>query len=391
METKRQDKKLRLRPAPEDIPLLLALPETIQILPTWYREPLADFVRSRQRNWPAKRVQSSTRQLCNRLAKIGSFLIQNYGWANWAELSVRWLDAYIDKRLEDGILPNTINVDISFFKQLCVFLSDSGYAIPKAVLRMKQLTTPESLPRPLPGDDVFRLEKYIQDARTGEKRWQRDKKAFRDLAWFYLMWHCGLRVSEVCDLKLDALDFESHKLLVRDSKERKDRMVYMSETVVRAIKDYLDLFGNQLISHLFEHKGKSITTRQIQALLTDYGKGCGIEVSPHRLRHTFATQMLNAGMPITSLQRYLGHKNIDTTLIYTKVSDLLLQQQYKQALQGLDPDWHPYEQIRKAKFVRQSFQRIRRALGQLRENTGGFHTALGELQELLQKLEEDIS
>ena len=391
METKLQNKKLRLRPAPEDIPLLLALPERIQILPAWYREPLVDFVRSRQRNWPAKRVQRSTRQLCGRLLRMGNFLIENYAWKNWSELSVRWLDAYIDKRLEDGRSPNTINVDISFFKQLCIFLSDSGYAIPKAVFRMKQLTTPQSPPRPLPGDDVFRLEKHIQDARTGEKRWQRDKKAFRDLAWFYLMWHCGLRVSEVCDLMLDALDFESQKLLVSDSKERKDRMVYMSETTVRAIRDYLDLFGDQLISHLFEHKGKPLSTRQVQALLTDYGKSCGVDVSPHRLRHTFATQMLNAGMPITSLQRYLGHENIATTLIYTKVSDLLLQQQYKQALQGLDPDWHPDKEICKTRFARRSLQKIRGALEEARENADSFYAALDELQELLQTLEEDMS
>lgn len=170
MEAKLQTQKLHLRPTPEDIPALLALPETIQTLPAWYGEPLADFLRSRQRNWPAKIVQRSTRQLCNRLAKIGDFLIKNYGWENWSNLSVRWFEAFIDKRIEDGRATNTINMDISFFKQFCLFLSESGYAIPKAVLQMKQLTTAQSLPRPLLGDDVFRLEKYIQNVGNGTKK-----------------------------------------------------------------------------------------------------------------------------------------------------------------------------------------------------------------------------
>lgn len=207
------------------------------------------------------------------------------------------------------------------------------------------------------------------------------------------MWHCGLRVSEVCYLKLEDLDFEKSKLFVRDSKERKDRVVYMSQTTVNAIQDYLKLFKDQLILYLFEHKGKGkpMATRQIQALLTNYGKGCGVDVTPHRLRHTFATQMLNAGMPITSLQRYMGHKNIDTTMIYAKVSDLLLQQQYKQALHGLDPDWCPDEQISKVRSARRSLQKITGTLNDLKQNSNGFYAAMDELQKLLQQLEEDMS
>ena len=95
-------------------------------------------------------------------------------------------------------------------------------------------------------------------------------------------------------------------------------------------------------------------------------------------------------MPITSLQRYLGHENIDTTLIYTKLSDLLLQQQYKQALQGLYPDWHPDEQVCKARFARRSLQNIKGFLEEAKENADSFYAALDEIQELLQALEEDL-
>ncbi len=391
MKTNIQTKRLYLRTDPEKIPALLALPKGIQALPDWFREPLEDFLRLRQRNWPAKTVRRSTSLLCGRLVKIGLFLIQTYSWTNWSELSVRWIDDYIDKRLRDGVSPRTINFEISFLKQFCFFLEDSGYSIPQAIFNIKQLTTPQNLPRPLPGNDVFRLEKYIQDARTGEKRWERDKKAFRGLAWFYLMWHCGLRVSEVSNLKLSDVDFEKNKLLIEDSKERKDRVVYMSETTSEAIQNYLKIFASLLSVYLFEHKGNPISTRMIQDTLTRYGNECGIEVTPHRLRHTFATQMLNAGMPITSLQRYLGHENIDTTMVYAKVSDVLLQYQYEQALQGLDAEWHPDEQIRKVRFARRDLQKITGTLDELKQNADGFSDVLDDLQKLLQKLEEDMS
>ena len=391
METDLKKQKLHLRTDPKAISSLLALPEVLQTLPDWYREPLEGFLRLRQRNWSAKTVQRSTRGLCRYLLNIGVFLMQTYEWENWDALSVRWVDAYIDQRIDNGISPKTINVEISFFKQFCIFLEDSGYSISKSIFKMKQLTTSKNLPRPLPGNDVFRLEKHIQDARTGEKRWERDKKALRGLAWFYLMWHCGLRVSEVRNLKLDDTDFEKNKLLIEDSKERKDRVVYMSETTSEAIQNYLKIFASLLSVYLFEHKGNPISTRMIQDTLTRYGNECGIEVTPHRLRHTFATQMLNAGMPITSLQRYLGHENIDTTMVYAKVSDVLLQYQYEQALQGLDAEWHPDEQIRKVRFARRDLQKITGTLDELKQNADGFSDVLDDLQKLLQKLEEDMS
>ncbi|MBN2266714.1 MAG: tyrosine-type recombinase/integrase [Candidatus Babeliaceae bacterium] len=391
METNIQTKRLYLRTDPEEIPALLALPKAIQALPDWFREPLEDFLRLRQRNWPAKTVRRSTSLLCGRLVKIGLFLIQTYSWTNWGELSVRWIDDYIDKRLRDGIAPRTINFEISFLKQFCFFLEDSGYSIPQSIFNIKQLTTPQNLPRPLPGNDVFLLEKHILDARIGDKRWERDKKAFRGLAWFYLMWHCGLRVSEVSNLQLSDVDYEKNKLLIEDSKERKDRVVYMSDTTAKAIQNYLKIFASSLSVYLFEHQGRPITTRMIQDTLTRYGNECGIEVSPHRLRHTFATQMLNAGMPITSLQRYLGHENIDTTMIYAKVSDVLLQYHYEQALQGLDEEWHPDDHIRKVRFACQDLRKITGALDELKENADGFYAALNELQKLLQQLEEDMS
>jgi len=71
--------------------------------------------------------------------------------------------------------------------------------------------------------------------------------------------------------------------------------------------------------------------------LVHYQQQCGVPVTAQRLRHTFASHMITAGMPVSSLQRYLGHEHLDTTMIYAEVSDSLLRQDYYQGIAALDP------------------------------------------------------
>ena len=77
--------------------------------------------------------------------------------------------------------------------------------------------------------------------------------------------------------------------------------------------------------------------QSLQRRLVHYSRQFGVPVTAQRLRHTFASQMLAAGMPISSLQRYLGHEHLDTTMIYAEVSDPLLRQDYYQGIAAFDP------------------------------------------------------
>jgi hypothetical protein len=104
---------------PDDVPSaqksrpdLLALPERLNEMPEWLRTPLRRLLRLKQRNWPAKTVQRSTRQLFGRLNHMITFFIQHYEWDDWAQLSPRWLEDYIDARLRLS------------FRQLCPLLTN---------------------------------------------------------------------------------------------------------------------------------------------------------------------------------------------------------------------------------------------------------------------------
>jgi site-specific recombinase XerD len=303
-------------------------------VPEWLRTPLRRFLRLKQRNWPAKTVQRSTRQLFNRLNHITSFFIQHYDWSMWQQLTPHWLEDYIDARLREGVAPGTINWDLIYFRALCQFLVEEGHDVPKAILKLKVLDTPRRLPRPLSSEQVRRLECCIQAAITDAK--DEFKLAVRDLACFYLLWRCGLRISEVCNLLLSDVDLEDRKLFIRNSKERKDRIAYMGDTAAMALQLHLATRLNQDAVYVFAIKHKPITPRSLQRRLVYYSQRCGVPVTAQRLRHTFASQMLAASMPVTSLQHYLGHEHLDTTMIYAEVSDPLLRQDYYQGISNLD-------------------------------------------------------
>jgi site-specific recombinase XerD len=316
---------------------ILAMPEHLNEVPEWLRTSLYRFLRLKQRNWPAKTVQRSTRQLFNRLNHITTFFIQHYEWSEWQQLVPHWLEDYIDARLREGIAPGTINWDLVYFRALCQFLVEEGYTVPKAILKLKVLDTPQRLPRPLATEQVRRLECAIQKAITEAKTDFEWMLAVRDLACFYLLWHCGLRVSEVCSLRLNDIDMDARKLFIHNSKERKDRIAYMSDTVALSVQQHLAIRPDSDSVYLFTTQHGALHPRSLQRRLVHYSRQCGVPVTAQRLRHTFASQMLTAGMPVSSLQRYLGHEHLDTTMIYAEVSDPLLRQDYYQGIATLDP------------------------------------------------------
>jgi len=318
-------------------PYLLELPQRLNEVPDWIRAPLRRFLRLKQRNWPSKTVRIYTRQSFNCLSKLTEFFIQEHGWNDWDQLSLRWLDDYIDINLREGLAPRTINWALINFRTFCRFLIDEGYNVPLSILRMKLLKTPRSLPRPLSQDQVCRIERCIQAATNDTQFEYQRQLAVRDLACFYLLWHCGLRISEVCSLLVNDVDLPSRKLFIRNSKERKDRLVYLSETTVEALHHHFAIRPDPSSAYLFPTRFGVLKRGGLWKRLRTYGHQCGVPVTARRLRHTFASQMLAAGMPVSSLQRYLGHELMDTTMIYAEVSNPLLQEDYYRGIAAIDP------------------------------------------------------
>ena len=166
-----------------------------------------------------------------------------------------------------------------------------------------------------------------------------DLKSLRDKAILETLFSTGLRVSELCSLTRD-IDLSADELSVR-GKGDKIRVVFMSDEAKSAIKKYLDK-RTDLDDGLFvkisgeERKMKSenlgLTTRQIERTIKHYAIKAGIskKVTPHVIRHMFATDLLGNGADLRAVQMLLGHSNISTTQIYTHVTDSELKRIHKQ-------------------------------------------------------------
>ena len=165
-----------------------------------------------------------------------------------------------------------------------------------------------------------------------------DMVRLRDRAVLELLWSTGLRVSELCSLKLEDINFNRNEFSVK-GKGSKYRVVFFSEDAKGWVKKYLDarkdLSPMLFVSHDRAAHGRDsmsgLTPRTVQRLVTHYAKVAGItkRVSPHTLRHSFATDLLMNGADLRSVQSLLGHASVTTTQIYTHITDSHLQEVYK--------------------------------------------------------------
>ena len=151
------------------------------------------------------------------------------------------------------------------------------------------------------------------------------------------MLRCGLRVEELANLSLEAIYLKRRVIHVKDGKGSKDRVVYLSDDAYEALVKYLRSRSPSRAKKIFlvekgTCKGKPISVRGIQKRMEYYARKARVKSSCHHLRHTMATQLLNADMDLVSIQDLLGHSRIGTTERYIKVSNLKVMRDYFKAM-----------------------------------------------------------
>jgi integrase/recombinase XerD len=155
----------------------------------------------------------------------------------------------------------------------------------------------------------------------------------RDYVMFELLYSSGLRVSELVSLKVENINFEAGFLRVL-GKGSKERIVPVHIRAIENMKNYIsnhrqEILGKKWSPYLFiTNRGRPMTRQRFWQMLKKIGKKLGLEISPHTMRHSFATHLLDGGADLRSLQKMLGHSDISTTQIYTKVTTDRLKQVY---------------------------------------------------------------
>jgi len=240
------------------------------------------------------------------------------GERSLAKITFREVDWFIDHQHHKGLASTTINRRLYALKHFFDFLVEQQLVDVNPVKPSQILRRGRSLPKALPKAQIDQLFAQIQHP--------------LDKALFLLMLRCGLRVSEVAQLKMRDIDWSQQALRIEQGKGRKDRHVYLSADAVVSLQACLKqrpgvvpdnlVFWNQKRPH------RPLSVKAIQKKMERYTQAAGITGSCHSLRHTFASNLLEQGAEIVSIRELLGHASITSSERYAKVSNQKVKQVY---------------------------------------------------------------
>jgi len=209
---------------------------------------------------------------------------------------------YMDYLYSKRLGPKTMNCHLNTLREFYNYLKyEEQVQVENPVKSGTAARVPDPLPKYLKDEEADRLFEVIRNR--------------RDHAMFMLMLRCGLRVEEVSNLTIRSLDLTRSQVSIFKGKGAKGRVVYISHDAHEAISVYLKA-------------RRSSKTREVY-----YADKAGLKVSCHRLRHTMATQLLNADADLVVIQDLLGHTRLKTTQRYCKVSNLKVQRDYHKAME----------------------------------------------------------
>ena len=220
---------------------------------------------------------------------------------------------------------------ISSIKQFYLFLQKEKYIQSNPFDLITQPKTRGNVPKPLSEEQIEQLLNSPDEA---------DSIGFRDKTMFELMYATGMRVSEIVDLQLMQLNLNQGTVRIL-GKGSKERLVPIGEYAADYLLEYLKFHRSGLLKNkksnfvFLSNRGQNMTRQTFWHSVKKYAKKCGIHPlpSPHMLRHSFATHLLNNGADLRVVQMLLGHSNISTTQIYTLVA--------KEKLKKIHHEHHP--------------------------------------------------
>jgi site-specific recombinase XerD len=296
-------------------------------LPKLIRDASLDYIKRRWAAWPVAKRRERSMNLLVELKNLWNWFLK-YRLITWpGDIGLKDLWAYQTDQQAKGLAAGTINRRFDYMNGIIRELAERGQPVDQSVFRIHYIPRPESLPKHLSAEESQRLENFILERLNTSNLNLRLENAC-----VLVMLHSGLRVGECVDLHLQDLDLPGKRLIIRAGKGQRDRLVYLSESACQAIHLYLQGAQRQPGDFIWlQENGQPFSTETIRAHVARIGVAAGIEhLHPHRLRHTCATRLLNAGMDIVQIQKLLGHEDLNTTMIYARVHDATVEADYHQ-------------------------------------------------------------
>ena len=253
-------------------------------------------------------------------------------WRNPDRAAVR---AYLGELADRELAPSTVGAHLAAARSFYRHAARQGWIPADPLTGVRSPKRATRLPRVLSVEDAGRLVDAPRRGATGDLRG--DALARRDAAILELLYATGMRISELAGLTLERLDLGRRRLRVM-GKGAKERELLFGQHAERALRAYLDagrplLVTGSPVAVFLNARGGPLSARGARMVVERWVERSGVPAgaSPHTLRHSFATHLLEGGADLRSVQELLGHVNLQTTQIYTHLSDAAVRDAYRSA------------------------------------------------------------
>jgi site-specific recombinase XerD len=238
------------------------------------------------------------------------------------------IEAFVEYEQDRGLQIRAVRTRLVAVYSFVRHLVDNEVLAPELLMKKIKLKLPDSLPRAIDGDDVKLLLSVIKQP--------------RDKALFLLLLRTGMRIGELLDLQVSDIDLQEQKILIRTGeKNSRGRVVYFSDDARDALTEWLKK-RSPVKEHLFySAQNHNLSYAAVRNRFNKYLEKAGLALKGytiHQLRHTFATDLLNAGMRIECLQVLLGHSNLEMTRRYARLQDKSRETEYFRAISIIEKE-----------------------------------------------------
>ena len=266
----------------------------------------------------------SPNTLKNSFTVIRDFLqlVKEGGKSGLDKVTREDIEGYIEHEQDRGVKPSTIDMRIRSLRAFFRFLIDRGALAPELLLKKVKIKVPEALPRAMDPDDVKKLIKVV----TGT----------RDRAMVLVLLRTGMRIGELLHTLVSEVSVKERRIEIYEAqKTQVGRVVYLSEDAVVALKAWLRKRESQKKYLIYSPGRQTLSYPAARMMFQKHLGKAGLlhkGYTLHCLRHTFATELLNAGMRLECLQQLLGHESVEMTRRYAKLTDKTREEEYFRAM-----------------------------------------------------------